>query len=148
MEIFLVLFAIFGLTLSQPPPPPPPPRVNCDGVNDLDYVPSPVDCTKFYQCIENEPYLLSCPRGLYFNAETRTCTSADEANCVITPPTPPTPPGPPTISCEGVPNFRFVPSPISCYVSREKIEEKIGQIEFPSELLSMHRWKRISAVLP
>lgn len=118
MEVLLVLFAIFGLTLSQPPPPPPPPRVSCEGVNDLDYLPSPVDCSKFYQCIQGDPFLLSCPRGLYFSVEARRCTQPEEAGCVITPPPPP---GPPSVSCQGVPNFRFVASPLSCSVSMKKL---------------------------
>ena len=91
--------------------------MNCEGVDDLAYLPSPVDCSIFYQCVDNEAFLLSCPRGLYFSVDLQRCSPPDEANCVLTPPSlPPTPPGPPSISCEGVLNFRFVASPLSCTV--------------------------------
>lgn len=112
----------FSTTLEPTRSPPPGPNVNCDGTNEFDYLPSPVDCSKYYQCVGGDPFLLSCPRGLYFSVELRSCTTYDEANCVITPPgtlpPPPTSPGPPpSVSCDGVPNFRFVSSPRSCSVS-------------------------------
>lgn len=97
------------------------PNVNCSGTDDFSYLRSPIDCSIYYQCIADEAYLLSCPRGLYFSVELSTCTSYDEANCTISSPTtvslPPTTTIGPSVNCDGIQNFRFVASPLSCSVS-------------------------------
>lgn len=104
-------------TTTNAPVTRPGPQINCTGLNNFDYVPSPVSCSEYYQCIDNDAFLISCPRGLYFSRERQTCTYPNQANCVLdqpeTIPPPPTRP-PPTISCVGVPNFRFVRSLMSC----------------------------------
>lgn len=110
--------------ITPPPPPPtfpplPVPEVNCTGVADFEFLPTPNSCTDYYQCIGEVAYRLSCPRGYYFSRQLRRCVPSNESDCVITPPPTPTlppttPPSGPTISCSGVPNFRFVASPVSC----------------------------------
>ena len=119
MIIFLVNLVLIGSTLghasylfNQ--------DVTCDGVDDRSYLPNPNDCSKFFQCIENEPFLISCPRGLYFNSETNLCTTYEEANCEANSPTPPSTSLSPSVSCEGVPDKRLISSPLSCYVSDKK----------------------------
>ena len=68
----------------------------------------------YYQCIDGNAFLLSCPLNQYFDEARQTCDISDNVDCVVTPQPSPTPP---TISCEGVPNFRFIPSPIYCNVT-------------------------------
>lgn len=92
------------------PPTLPNTLVNCDGVNDFDYIPHPDSCSEYFQCFGNYPYLLSCPRGLYFSPERNTCI---EEYCRATQPPPVSPP-PQNVTCEGVPNFGFIPSMESC----------------------------------
>lgn len=108
--------------ITLPPTSPPPPttpgyEIDCEGRENYEYVPSPISCTEYYQCVNDIPYRLACPRGYYFSPTRLRCVSSAENDCFITvppPPTDPTTPGGPTISCDGVENFRFVPSPISC----------------------------------
>ena len=38
------------------------------------YLPDSDDCRLFYECSDGEPTMQNCPRGLFFDAESRTCT--------------------------------------------------------------------------
>lgn len=108
--------------LYPPATPPPPVETSCVGRPNFSFIPSPVSCPEYYQCINDVGYRMQCPRGLYFSPDQLRCMNPNEANCVIrVPPTPPTLPPPttvnpdaPAVSCNGVTNFNFVASPVSC----------------------------------
>ena len=102
------------MTTPTMPWSPPPPTISCDNVPNFRFVASPSSCTNYYQCIDGTAFLLSCPRGLYFSEIIQACTDPDQANCVIIPPTPTPPPPPPPVSCDGVEDFTFLPSRVSC----------------------------------
>jgi hypothetical protein len=69
----------------------------------------------FYQCIDGQPYLLSCPLGQHFDESRQTCDRPENVNCIVTPMPPPTTPRPPSPSCENVENFQFIRSPTNCF---------------------------------
>lgn len=118
----------------------------CENAVEFEFLPSPFSCSvtwtslwncytilklfcyqEYFQCIGGIAYRVACPRGLYFSPEIRRCLSYDEANCVVnsTPsptPSPPTSPSPPPqVSCDGIPNFDFIPSDFSCSVIKLKL---------------------------
>ncbi|XP_065337290.1 chitin deacetylase 1 [Cloeon dipterum] len=41
----------------------------------------PATCRRFYQCVDNFPYLNRCPSGLYFDDIKKLCTFKNEARC-------------------------------------------------------------------
>ncbi|KAL5245054.1 hypothetical protein ACI65C_012464 [Semiaphis heraclei] len=41
----------------------------------------PATCRRFYQCVDNFPYLNRCPAGLYFDDVNKLCTFKNEARC-------------------------------------------------------------------
>uniref|UniRef100_A0A1B6H8U7 Chitin-binding type-2 domain-containing protein n=1 Tax=Homalodisca liturata TaxID=320908 RepID=A0A1B6H8U7_9HEMI len=41
----------------------------------------PATCRRFYQCVDNYPYLNRCPSGLYFDDVNKLCTFKNEARC-------------------------------------------------------------------
>ena len=143
MIVFLAYFVFLGSTLSHASFISNP-DVSCDGVNDRSYIPNLEDCSKYFQCIGNEAFLISCPRGLFFNTVSNLCTSYEEANCEASSPTPPSTTSSPTVSCEGVPNNRFISSPLSCYVSDKK-DKNQNLFSFLSEFLSMRKRRRFFA---
>ena len=117
------------MSSTTPGPTSPGPIVSCENVTNFQYIPSPVSCSEYYQCIDGVAYLLSCPRGLHFSDLNQTCDSPANANCPLVSPTPPgttsptpTTPGP-TVSCRNVENFRFIASPTSCSLYYQCIED-------------------------
>lgn len=50
-----------------PTAPPPTPSPVCDGVPSYTYVRSMETCQYYYMCIDQVAYLLSCPKGFWFN---------------------------------------------------------------------------------
>lgn len=48
----------------------------------------PVSCKRFYQCVDNYPYVNRCPSGLYFDDISKLCTFKGEARCGPIPTTP------------------------------------------------------------
>jgi hypothetical protein len=56
--------------------------VTCPESHDYQtFVPSPVDCTKFYMCVHSEPVEMSCPHGLWFDSESNVCEYPENAKC-------------------------------------------------------------------
>lgn len=97
---------------SSPTPTTPGPTVSCINVDNFRFIASPTSCSLYYQCIEDVPFLLSCPRGLFFSEIIQTCDLPSNVICdsISTP----KPPLPPTPNCENKPNNVFLPSPNSC----------------------------------
>lgn len=96
-------------------PPPPTPENICLGVGNFLYVRDPFTCNLYYQCISEVAYLLSCPRGYYFDVGRQTCDYNLNVNCQITTTDLPTPPTvDPSNVCTGVLDFNFVGSNTFC----------------------------------
>ena len=47
----------------------------------ISFLPSPVDCSKFYVCTHNGPFEMSCPEGLWFNTEVNYCDWPENVAC-------------------------------------------------------------------
>ncbi|XP_052871088.1 uncharacterized protein LOC128276670 [Anopheles cruzii] len=63
------------------------------------YFVHPTNCSKFYECRQQDAYEFDCPAGLHFNSKIDVCDYPENAQCapVATPsPVPPTITGPPT----------------------------------------------------
>jgi len=45
------------------------------------YVPHPTDCSLYFQCVGNNPTLMSCPDGLYFDSNLNVCNWPQFVNC-------------------------------------------------------------------
>lgn len=119
--------------IPSPPPPPPPQNITCEGVPNFGFIPSMELCTEYYQCIDNTPFRLACPRGLYFDVRTRTCTYTTIAECALYPPPTPQPP-PVDASCIGRENFVFIPSPVSCPEYYQCIDDVAYRMQCPRGL--------------
>ena len=97
---------------TSPTPTTPGPTVSCANVDNLRFIPSPSSCSLYYQCINDRPFLLSCPRGLYFSELIQTCDLPSNVNCDLI--SSPQPSPPPSANCENQPENTFLPSPNSC----------------------------------
>ena len=65
----------------------------CDetGLEDGQFKPHPYECNKYFECTYNTAILLTCPDGLVFSPELKTCDWPYNVDCVNTPyPTLPT----------------------------------------------------------
>ena len=49
--------------------------------DDVIYLPSPTDCSKYYVCVHSEPIQMSCPLGLWFDSQLNVCNWPEEVNC-------------------------------------------------------------------
>lgn len=70
--------------LTQPPPLPtttPVPDVSCSDQPDFHRIAHPLSCDMFYECMEGNSMLLSCPFGRYFHEIIRDCVNAEEVDC-------------------------------------------------------------------
>lgn len=65
-------------------PRPPPPSPDCENQPDNTFLPSPNSCSLYYQCIGDVGFLVSCPRGLYFNELIQTCDLPSNVDCSST----------------------------------------------------------------
>ena len=45
------------------------------------FLPSPVDCSKFYVCVHSRPVEMNCPEGLWFNTEFNICDYPENVVC-------------------------------------------------------------------
>ena len=52
--------------------------------DEISFVPSPVDCSKYYVCVESEPIEMSCPEGLWFDRELNVCDFPMNVDCAGT----------------------------------------------------------------
>ena len=48
---------------------------------DITFIPSPFDCSKFYVCANSNPIEMTCPDGLWFNAENSQCDYPENVKC-------------------------------------------------------------------
>ena len=49
--------------------------------SEISFLPSPVDCSKFYVCTHNGPFEMNCPEGLWFNTELNVCDYPENVVC-------------------------------------------------------------------
>ena len=49
--------------------------------NEISFLPSPVDCSKYYVCVHSEPVEMNCPEGLWFNSELNVCDFSENVAC-------------------------------------------------------------------
>ena len=49
--------------------------------DEISYLPSPTDCSKYYVCVEAEPIEMSCPEGLWFDSELNICNFPQNVTC-------------------------------------------------------------------
>ncbi|KAG4068886.1 hypothetical protein HA402_005034 [Bradysia odoriphaga] len=81
-----------------------------DGPFELIFLPSDVDCEKYYICYKGDPMEQYCAPGIHWNAVTNQCDFAENVNCTYVKPAEPVPPQPHEIPCangiyfEGHPN--------------------------------------------
>ena len=47
----------------------------------ISFLPSPVDCSKYYVCANSEPIEMNCPEGLWFNSELNVCDFSENVAC-------------------------------------------------------------------
>jgi len=57
--------------------------VECPGNSndEITFIPSPVDCSKYYVCVHSEPHEMSCPDGLWFDTELNVCNYPQNVKC-------------------------------------------------------------------
>ena len=49
--------------------------------HEISFLPSPIDCSKYYVCVHSEPIEMECPAGLWFNNELNVCDFPDNVVC-------------------------------------------------------------------
>ena len=49
--------------------------------DDISYLPSPTDCSKYYVCVESQPIEMSCPEGLWWDNELNVCNFPENVTC-------------------------------------------------------------------
>jgi len=52
-----------------------------DQDHETSYVPSPVDCSKYYVCVHSNPIEMHCPEGLWFDSELNVCNYPGDVTC-------------------------------------------------------------------
>lgn len=60
-------------------------RVLCDDQPMMTYLPHPDDCNKFFVCIEEQPFIMDCPFGLYYDRMRELCAYPGEVLCPADP---------------------------------------------------------------
>ncbi|XP_052563344.1 uncharacterized protein LOC128092781 [Culex pipiens pallens] len=85
---FVVVLQVTTAVLSAPAEPL---YVNpCLGIMTVQNVPNPEDCTRFYICINQQPFPGTCAPGLIFDVLTMACNRAEDSVCIVDLPSPPT----------------------------------------------------------
>jgi len=56
--------------------------VVCPDSEEDVFVPHPTECGLYYQCVGNNPVLMSCPDGLFFDPSLNICNWPDLVDCV------------------------------------------------------------------
>lgn len=122
--------------VTPPPTPPtaptPPPAPSCDDVPNFRFIPHPNSCQDYFQCINGNAFLVSCPRGRYFSEPIQSCDYPQNVNCVTNPPMP-TPTPPPQNVCVGAEDFVLVAHPVSCALYFQCISEREFIASCPAE---------------
>ena len=49
--------------------------------DEINFVPSPLDCAKYYVCVDSKPHEMNCPEGLWFDAELNVCNYPQNVKC-------------------------------------------------------------------
>ncbi|KFB41679.1 AGAP010466-PA-like protein [Anopheles sinensis] len=106
-------------TIPTPAPSAPNPCASNTGVN---YIPHPLDCTRYYMCMDTTPFEQVCGAGQVFDIFKAACGPTETSTCILDPinpddvPKPPTPP--PSINplqgCLGNVGIKNVPHPTDC----------------------------------
>jgi len=52
--------------------------------DEISFVPSPVDCSKYYVCVQSDPVEMNCPEGLWFDRELNVCDFPMNVDCAAT----------------------------------------------------------------
>ena len=55
--------------------------VVCPDSEEDVFVPHPTECGLYYQCVGNNPVLMSCPDGLFFDPSLNLCNWPDLVDC-------------------------------------------------------------------
>ena len=80
MKVFTSSFVLFVIALGSNSAVN---AVECpeEQESEISFLPSPVDCSKFYVCTHNGPFEMSCPEGLWFNTELNVCDYPENVVC-------------------------------------------------------------------
>ena len=57
--------------------------VVCHDDGDAVFVPTPQDCSLYYECVGRIPVLMSCPAGLYFDPKINVCNWPEYVDCDV-----------------------------------------------------------------
>ena len=49
--------------------------------DEVSYLPSLVDCSKYYVCVHSEPVEMNCPEGLWFDSKLNVCNFPMNVTC-------------------------------------------------------------------
>ena len=49
--------------------------------NEITFLPSLIDCSKYYVCVQSEAIEMDCPEGLWFNNELNVCDFPENVAC-------------------------------------------------------------------
>ena len=49
--------------------------------DDISFIPSPIDCSKYYVCEHSKPTQMSCPDGLWFDSKLNVCNFSQNVTC-------------------------------------------------------------------
>ena len=80
MKVFSTLLVIFVMALG---PFSAVNAVECpeEQERQVTFLPSPVDCSKYYVCVHSRPVEMNCPEGLWFNTEVNYCDWPENVAC-------------------------------------------------------------------
>lgn len=102
---------------------------SCENIKDFDLIPSLESCSLYYQCIDGTAFRLSCPTGLWFDAEKQTCGQPEDVNCFQSTTT-----MAPINNCTDIPNFSYIPSYESCSLYYQCIDGSAFRLSCPTGL--------------
>lgn len=51
--------------------------------HEISFLPSQIDCRRYYVCIQSRPYVMECREGLHWNQKIVACDYEEEANCSV-----------------------------------------------------------------
>ena len=56
--------------------------VECpESFSEASFIPSPVDCSKYYVCVHSIPVEMTCPIGLWFDSKLNVCNYPQNVTC-------------------------------------------------------------------
>lgn len=51
--------------------------------NEISFLPSQIDCRRYYVCINSRPYVMECREGLHWNQNIEACDFEESAKCFV-----------------------------------------------------------------